>query len=614
MQNTREIANGMYWVGGCDRRPKVFEGVYDIPRGVSYNSYLIVGEKNILVDTVDKTVASVFFENLAFLLKDKTLDYIIIHHMEPDHSAVLGDVIHRYPNAKIVTNAKVIKMIAQFFTFDISACAVEVKENAGFTAGSRTFSFFMAPMVHWPEVMMSYEHESKTLFSADAFGTFGALNGNVYADEVNFASEWLPDARRYYANIVGKYGPQVEAALEKAAALDIALVCPLHGPVWRKNFAWYLEKYRLWSTYTPEENAVLVVCASVYGNTENAVDIMAGALAEKGVRNIAIYDVSQHQTDQIVSEAFRCSHIVFASTTYNAGIFIKMEEALQDIAAHRLKNRTIAFIENGSWAPCARKLMREILSPLEGMRFIDYDVTITSSVKEDDYYKLCTLAQKIVDTMPVTTPAPHTPAAVDAPAFFKMSYGLFLLTARDGDKDNGCIINTAVQLTDTPKRVNIAVIRKNFTNDMIKKTGVFNISVLKTDTPFSVFKRFGFQSGRDTEKFAGCPTKTRAANGIIYAPVHSNAFFSCKVICSVDYETHTLYTAEVTEAAVLSNEASLTYQHYFDNIRPKPPAAAQKKKGYVCKVCGYIHEGEELPPDFICPLCKHGADVFEKLA
>ncbi|MDR0539567.1 MAG: flavin reductase [Spirochaetaceae bacterium] len=613
MHDVRKITDGVYWVGGCDRRPKAFEGVYDIPRGVSYNSYFIDDEKTALMDTVDKTVSGVFFENLEYMLKGRALDYVFVHHMEPDHSAVLGEIVRRYPKVKIVTNEKVVAMIKQFFTIDIDSRAVLVNEGETFSTGTHTFAFVMAPMVHWPEVMLSYETTKKILFSADAFGTFGALNGNIFADEVNFAAEWLPDARRYYANIVGKYGDQVQMALSKAAGLDIAFVCPLHGPIWRKNFGWYLDKYQHWSTYTPEENAVLIAYASVYGHTENAVNILASELAERGVTNIAVYDVSQHATDVIVAEAFRCSHLVFASTTYNAGIFIRMDEALRDIEAHCLRNRTVAFIENGSWACSAGDLMRGIFSSLKDMRFIDGNVCITSAVKDKDRARLAALAETIAADIPKNAIAPHTAGAVDIPPFFKLSYGLFLLTARDGAKDNGCIINTAVQLTDTPKRITISVIRKNYTCDMIKKTGVFNVSVLKQDTPFSVFQRFGFKSGRDEEKFADCPQKTRSANGLIYAPLHANAYISGKVVQAIDYDTHTLFIADVTESAALSNEPSVTYQYYADNIKPKPPLNGPKKKGYVCKVCGYFHEGEELPPDFICPLCKHGVDVFEKV-
>ncbi|MDR2097622.1 MAG: flavin reductase [Spirochaetaceae bacterium] len=619
MHNERLINDGIYWIGGNDRRLSLFEGVYPSERGVSYNSYLVTDDKTVLLDTVDKAVSAVFFENLDFLLKDaggkpRKLDYVVVNHMEPDHAAALGELILRYPEAKIVANEKTFAMIRQFFSFDVDSRACLVKEGDTLCTGNRTFTFVMAPMVHWPEVMVTYEISLKILFSADAFGTFGALNGNLFADEVDFEREWLLDARRYYTNIVGKYGDQVQSLLEKAAGLEIEMLCPLHGPIWRKNIGWFVEKYKRWATYTPEDNAVMVAYASVYGNTENAVDILTGALAEAGVRNIATYDVSVTDASVIVAEAFRCSHLVFAATTYNAGIFIKMEEVLLDLRHHNLQNRNAAFIENGSWAPNSGRLMREICESIPGWKILDNPVTLLSSVKKEQAAQIRSLAAKIADSMPKNVIAPHDPKVLNPVSFFKMSYGLFLLTARDGGKDNGCIINSAVLLTDTPKRINVAVIKANYTNDLILKTGIFNVSVLTTDAPLKVFQRFGFQSGRNTDKFAECTDKKRSENGLIYAPKYANAFYSCKVISSSDWGTHTLYTAEVTEAALLSNAPSVTYQYYSDNIKPKPPlASAAKKKGYICKVCGYFHEGDELPDDFICPLCNHGADSFEKV-
>ncbi|MDR1971241.1 MAG: flavin reductase [Treponema sp.] len=627
--NERFIRDGLYWIGGNDRRLSVFEGVYPSERGVSYNSYLILDEKNVLLDTVDKAVSAVFFENLSFLLEKRTLDYVIIHHMEPDHSACLAELILRYPDITVVTTKKSAAMIGQFFNLPDRGTLAEnrlriVKEGDTLAAGRRNFTFIEAPMVHWPEVMVSYESLDKALYSADAFGSFGAIDGNLFADEVDYQGLWLGEARRYYTNIVGKYGAQVQALLEKASKFDIEMICPLHGLIWRKNLPYFLEKYRLWSTYTPEDNTVLIAYSSVYGNTENAVNILAGALADRGVKKITVYDVSATRTDVIVAEVFRCSHIVFAATTYNAGIFIKMEEALNDIKAHQIRNRTAALIENGSWAPVSGKLMRDLVGALPGWKLLGDTVTINSSLKEAGRPSIEKLADAIAGDLPNPPLPVHEKGAVDIPAFFKLSYGLFLLTTRDGEKDNGCIINTAVQLTDTPKRVNISVIKANYSDEIIRKTGIFNVSILTVDTPFKVFQRFGFHSGRDLDKFADPPSPggpapsgngpARSANGLIYAPVYGNAFISCRVIDSSDWGTHTLYTAEVTEAALLSQVPSLTYQFYADHIKPKPPASAAKKKGYVCKVCGYIHEGEELPADFICPICKHGVDAFEKLS
>jgi flavorubredoxin/flavin reductase (DIM6/NTAB) family NADH-FMN oxidoreductase RutF/rubredoxin len=626
--NERLIKDGVYWIGGNDRRLSVFEGVYPSERGVSYNSYLVLDEKNVLLDTVDKAVSGVFFENLEFLLKNRNLDYVVVHHMEPDHSACLMELLLRYPLVTIVTTKKSAAMISQFFDFPAPGTGTPgsredsrlriVKEGDTLSSGKHNFTFFEAPMVHWPEVMVSYDSHDRALYSADAFGSFGAVDGNLFADEVDYEGVWLDDARRYYTNIVGKYGAQVLAALDKLAALDIEMICPLHGLVWRKNLNFFLEKYRRWASYAPEDNTVLIVYSSVYGNTENAVNILAGALADRGVKKIAVYDVSVARSDVIVSELFRCSHVVFAATTYNAGIFIKMEEVLHDVRAHQIRNKTAAFMENGSWAPVSGKLMTELVGALPGWKVLGGTVTINSSLKAEGRASIEKLADTIAADLPGAPVIVHEKKAVDIPAFFKLSYGLFLLTVRDGEKDNGCIINTAVQLTDIPKRITVSVIKANYTDEIIRKTGIFNVSVLTTDTPFKVFRHFGFQSGRTVDKFAnpvepGGPGPARGANGLIYAPVYGNAFISGKVVDSRDWGTHTLYIAEVTEAAVLSNAPSLTYQYYADHIKPKPPAAAAKKKGWVCKICGYIHEGEELPPDFICPICKHGADVFEKL-
>ena len=598
-------------MGGNDRRLALFENVFPIPRGVSYNAYVLLDEKTVLFDTVDKSVSGVFFESLAHVLAGRKLDYLIVNHMEPDHAATMEELVLRYPDVTIVTNAKAVAMIRQFFLFDVDARCKVVAEGDTLTTGRHTLAFLMAPMVHWPEAMVTYDATTKTLFSADAFGTFGALSGNLFADEVDFERDWLDDARRYYVNIVGKYGTQVQALLKKAATVDIDMICPLHGPVWRTNLSWFIEKYQKWSTYTPEDNAVMIAYASVYGNTENAANILASKLAARGVKKIAMYDVSATHPSVIVSEAFRCSHLVFASTTYNAGIFCNMETALLDIAAHNLQNRTVALIENGSWAATAGKLMAELLGKLKNITVLDNKLTIKSSLKEGQLAALDGLADAIAASLKKEAEPAPTPAQVESNAMFKLSYGLFVLTARDGAKDNGCIINTAQQLTSAPMRISITVNKANYTHDMIEKTGAFNISVLTEGAPFGLFKQYGFQSGRTADKLSGGEPRTE--NGIAYLSEHANAVISGKVISTVDCGTHTLFIADVTEAHVLSAEPSVTYAYYFAHIKPKPQPAAEKKKGFVCKICGYVYEGETLPPDFICPLCKHGAEDFEPL-
>lgn len=614
MHNISKISDALYYVGGSDRRLALFENAFPIPRGISYNSYLLLDEKTALIDTVDISVSENFFENVAYALEmsGKTLDYVVVNHMEPDHCATLGGIIMRYPDVKVVCNAKTVTLIKQFFDFDIDSRAVLVKEGDKLCLGARELTFIMTPMVHWPEVMMTYDTADRTLFSADAFGTFGALSGNIFADEMDFERDFMSDARRYYANIVGKYGAQVKTALEKAAAVDIEAICPLHGPIWRRDIHKFIEKYQKWSAYEPEENAVVIAYGSIYGHTANTAEILARMLADKGVKNIAMYDVSVTHPSQIVAEAFRASHLVFASATYNAGIFTNMENVLNDLKAHNLQNRTVALIENGSWGPVAKAHIQKILEPLKNVTVLENSLTVRSALKENQLGELEALADAILASMKKAADAPAA-AAVERGAMFKLTYGLFVLTARDGEKDNGCIINTVTQVTEKPQRITIAVNKNNFTHDMVLKTGRFNVSVLSTDAPFKVFEHFGFQSGRSVNKFENCEQIVRTENGIVYIPKYTNAVISGKVITTIDEGTHTLFVADVTEAKTLSSAPSMTYQYYFENVKPKPAPAPEKKKGFVCTICGYVYEGETLPADFICPLCKHGAEFFEPI-
>ena len=612
MYCTRKVTDKIYWIGGDDRRIALFENVYPVPCGVSYNAYFVSDEKTMVIDTVDHSVSKVFFENIEHELDGRDLDYLVVNHMEPDHAATIGELILRYPKATIVCNQKIAAMLKQFFDFDVDSRAQIVKEGDTLSTGEHTFTFVMAPMVHWPEVMMTYEISHKILFSADAFGTFGALNGHLFADEVNFEADYLAEARRYYTNIVGKYGTQVQAVLKKAAGIEIEMICPLHGFVWRKNIGDFVDKYMKWSTYTPEQQGVLIAYASVYGNTENVAGIIACKLAEAG-KKVVMYDVSATHPSYIVAEAFRYSHMVLVSTTYNAGIFVNMENLVRDLAHHNLQNRTVALVENGSWAPTAAGLMKCELSGLKNTTFLENTLTIRSALKAGQMDQLNALVEEILDSMREPEAESDKEAMVEPNALFKLSYGLFVLTAKDGGKDNGCIINTVTQLTDTPKRITIAVNKANYTHDMIQKTGVFNVSVLSEDVPFKIFQQFGFQSGREADKFAGMATQTRSANGLRYLSEYTNAFISAKVISAEDYGTHTLFVADITEAKVLSAEPSVTYAYYFEHIKPKPQPTAEAKKGWVCKICGYVYEGEDLPADFICPLCKHGAEDFEPL-
>ncbi|MCE5342347.1 MAG: flavin reductase [Eubacteriales bacterium] len=619
MNCVRRITDELLYLGGSDRRLSKFENLFPLPRGIAYNSYLLLDDRTVLMDTVDHAVAEVFFENLEAGLNGRKLDYVVIHHMEPDHAATLRMLLTKHPEATVVCTAIAEKMIGQFFGAIDDLKVKTVGDQETLDVGHRRLTFYTAPMVHWPEVMVTYDPKDHTLFSADAFGTFGALGGNLYADELNFETEWLPDARRYYANIVGKYGPQVQTLLSKVSGLVIERICSLHGPVWRKNIGWYVDLYKKWSACEPEEAGVLVIYGSIYGHTQNAAEALASRLADRNVR-VALYDASVTDVGELLSESWRFSHIVIASSTYNAGIFSPIEQYLLDIKAHLLHNRAFAVIENGSWAPAAGNHIRRLIGEMSDIRLLDPVIHIRSALRDVQAAQLDTLADALTaDIAPAASAAQHTPnpaqpsTPVDPMALFKISYGLFVLTAREGDKDNGFIINTVNQITNAPNRLAVAVNKLNYTHDMIVKTGIFNISVLSRDTEFAVFKRFGYQSGRAVDKYEGFTAFARSENGLTYLTEHCNALISCKVIDSHDYQTHTLFVCELTEARILSDEPSVTYDDYFKYIKPKPQPTEKKVKGWRCKICGYIYEGDTLPPDYICPVCKHPASDFEPI-
>ena len=399
MYNVRNVTRDIVWIGASERRLALFENIFPIPRGVSYNSYVLLDEKTVLFDTVDASVAGQFFENLEYVLGERALDYLVVNHMEPDHCAMIGDIVRRYPEVQIVGNAKTFGMMQQFFGTSFAERAVTVKEGETLNTGNHTLHFMMAPMVHWPETMVSYDETDKVLFSADGFGTFGALNGNIFADELEFDREWLADARRYYTNIVGKYGASVQALLKKAAGLEIAVICPLHGPVWREDLDYILEKYQKWSTYEAEEQAVAILYASMYGNTASAADALAGALAERGVRNIAVYDVSNMHVSELISEIFRVSHLVFATPTYNGGIYPVMENLFADMKALNVQKKTVALMENGTWAAATVKQMREKLAEMKDMTVLDVQVTVKSAMLSDQSAELLALADAVAESL-----------------------------------------------------------------------------------------------------------------------------------------------------------------------------------------------------------------------
>lgn len=399
MYCTRKVAEDIYWIGGSDRRLALFENLFPIPRGVAYNSYLIMDEKTVVMDTADASITRQFIENIAHVLNGRPLDYLVVNHMEPDHCANIEELLVRYPEMKIVGNVKTHNMIRQFYDADLEGKTITVKEGDTLSLGKRTLHFFFAPMVHWPEVMVAWEETDKILFSADAFGSFGALNGNIFNDEVNFDRDWLADARRYYTNIVGKYGPQVQNALKKLSALEIQMICPLHGPIWRNDLGYLLDKYDKWSRYEPEDKAVVIMCASMYGNTENAANVLAAELAEAGVKNIAMYDVSSTHVSELIAEVFRCSHLVLAAPTYNNGIYPAMLNFLHDMKALNVQNRTVALLENGSWAPTSAKQVRALLEEMKGMEVLEPVVTVKSSLKEDSLNSIKELTDAIVKSL-----------------------------------------------------------------------------------------------------------------------------------------------------------------------------------------------------------------------
>lgn len=605
MYKNRLICEDTYYVGGSDRRIALFENIYPLNDGVSYNSYLILDEKTCLLDTVDLEICDLFLEKVEDVLNGRDLDYLVIHHMEPDHSASLLKLLDKYKNVTLVVNEKIKVMLLNFFNLNYDKMIV-VKEGDSLSLGKHTLSFVFAPMVHWPEVMVSYDSYTGTLFSADAFGTFGALSGNIFADEVDYENQYLDEARRYYTNIVGKYGLQVQNALKKASTLDIKVIASLHGPIWRKNLGYLLGKYDKWSKYEPETNGVLIIYGSIYGHTAKVSDMLANELSLLNIPNVKMYDASKTDKSILLSECFKYSHIVIASATYNMGIFTPIEELLIDLKAHNFQNRKIALIENGSWAPSSLNLMKKIVLEMKNMKIIEPNLTIKSNIKEEQVEVLNALANEIKKDF--------FTKIVENKALFNINYGLFVLTTLKEDGSfNGCVINTISQISNNPDRLLVSVNKANYSASLLEKNGECNISVLTKDVPFEVIKRFGMASGKENNKFDGFNSYDIATNNIPYLTKFSNSYLSLKVEKIVDFGSHFGFICEISDSKVLNDEESVTYDYYLKNIKVLPPKTEAKKKGWVCKVCGYIYEGEELPDDFVCPLCKHGKEDFEKI-
>jgi flavorubredoxin/flavin reductase (DIM6/NTAB) family NADH-FMN oxidoreductase RutF/rubredoxin len=605
MYKKRLVVQDTYYVGASDRRLQLFENVYPLENGMSYNSYLIMDEKTCLMDTVDKSVEDIFVKKVSEVLENRKLDYLVINHMEPDHSYTAMTILRLHPEVTLVIDAKALTMFKNYNDGFEPKNLLVVKEGDTLCIGKHTLAFVETPMVHWPEVMMTYDTLSKTLFSADAFGTFAALNGNLFAHEVNFHHDYLDESRRYYTNIIGKYGDQVQAALKKAATLDIHNLCPLHGPIWRQDLSYILNLYDKWSRYEPEVKGVLVVYGSVYGHSEQVANMICDGLALEGVKNIKMYDASKTDKSYLVSETFKYSHLVVCSSTYNMGIFTPVEEYLLDLKYHNMQGKKVAIVENGSWAPNSGKLIRNIVESMKNMNILNSSFTITSAIKESQTSNIDAMVKEISDDFPRQR--------LDGNVMFNISYGLYVLTTNDGKKNNGCVVNTVMEVANSPERMLVSMNKMNYSTETVLKTKVMNLSLLNVHTPFALIKQFGFCSGRDTDKFAGFNDFAISSNGLPYLTRFTNGFISLKVLEVIDLGSHLGFICEITDKGQLSFEASLTYTYYQDNIKPRPARNEKKKVGWICKICGYIYEGEVLPKDFICPICKHPASDFEKL-
>ena len=591
------ITNDIKYVGVNDYEIELFEGQYVVENGMAYNSYVIIDEKIAVVDTVDARFTHAWLDNVAEALDGRKPDYLIIQHMEPDHSANIANFLKVYPEVKIVSSSKSFAMMNQFFGNDFIDNQIVVGEGDTLSLGRHELNFVAAPMVHWPEVIMFYDSYDKVLFSADAFGKFGALD----ADE-----DWVCEARRYYFGIVGKYGAQVQNLFKKIAGLDISIICALHGPILTENLGYYIDLYQKWSSYSVESEGIVIAYTSVYGNTKKAAHILADKLKAKGCPKVVLNDLARCDMYEAVEDAFRYGKIVLATTTYNGDIFPFMREFINHLTERNYQNRTVAFIENGTWAPMAARIMAKMLENSKNITFAEQKVSILSALNEDSSAQLEALADELCCDYDKTGIEEKN----NLNALFNIGYGLYVVTSNDGKKDNGLIVNTVTQVTNTPNRVAVTISKQNYSHHVIKNTGIMNVNCLSVEAPFKVFEVFGFQSGRNVNKFADCEPK-RSDNGLVVLPKYINSYMSLKVENYVDLGTHGMFICSITEASVVSDTETMTYSYYHENVKPKPETDG--KKGWVCKICGYVHEGENLPDDFICPWCKHGAADFEPI-
>lgn len=589
------ITKDIKYIGVNDHQIDLFEGQYKVPNGMSYNSYIIMDEKIAVFDTVDKNFTHEWLDNISKVLNNRKPDYLIIQHMEPDHSANIANFLKIYPDTIVVANKKTFTMIGNFFNSDIYKYSKVVEDGEALVLGKHKLMFVFAPMVHWPEVMVTYDETDKVLFSADGFGKFGALD---------IEEAWADEARRYYIGIVGKYGMQVQNLLKKASKLQIDMICPLHGPVLKENLGYYIDLYNTWSSYSVEKEGICIAYTSVYGATKKAVELLKDKLIIEGAKEIVIHDLARDDMSVCVADAFKYGKIILATTTYNADIFPFMKEFINHLTERNFQNRTVGFIENGSWAPLAKKTMQAMLANSKQITYLEHNVSIMSSIKPNNKEEIELMAKELCKDYVV-----HLNKN-DMNALFKIGYGLYVVTSNDGKQNNGLIVNTVTQVSDNPNRIAVNINKANYSYHVIKQTGILNVNCLTVDAPFKVFENFGFQSGRNTDKFVNYPY-ILSDNGLPILTNYINASISLKVENYIDLDSHGMFICSVTEARVMNNKETMTYEYYQKNVKPKPDTDG--KKGFVCKVCGYVYEGDVLPDDYICPLCKHGASDFEPI-
>ena len=593
------ITNDIKYIGVNDHQVDLFEGQYVVPNGMAYNSYVILDEKIAVMDTVDKNFTHEWMDNLQKVLAGRQPDYLVVQHMEPDHAANIDKFLNFYPNATVVSSKKAFAMMKNFFGTDYAERRVEVGEGDTLSLGKHTLAFVTAPMVHWPEVIVTYDVYDKVLFAADGFGKFGALD---------VEEDWACEARRYYIGIVGKYGPQVQALLKKAATLDISIICPLHGPVLKENLGYYINLYDIWSSYRVESDGIVVAYTSVYGNTKAAVDLLVQKLQEKGAPKVVVHDLARTDMAEAVEDAFRYGKLVLATTTYNADVFPFMSDYIHRLTERNFQNRTIGLMENGSWAPQAAKVMRAKFEKSKNITYTDTTVRIMSALDDESKAQIEAMANELCQEY--LARQNETANKNDLSALFNIGYGLYVVTSNDGQKDNGLIVNTVTQVTNSPNRIAVCINKQNYSHHVIKQTGKMNLNCLDVSAPFAVFENFGFHSGRTVDKFAGIE-ELRSDNGLRFLPRNINSFMSLDVENYVDLDTHGMFICSISEARVMSDKETMTYTHYQNNVKPKPET--EGKTGFVCKVCGWVYEGETLPDDIVCPLCKHGAADFEPI-